>query len=65
MTDATFPSFNPAFRRADMTVHAVGLALILIAGGLLVAKAATHLQAALVAAVVVYVLCALASNLAS
>ncbi|MBY6084460.1 PAQR family membrane homeostasis protein TrhA [Ruegeria arenilitoris] len=65
MTDATFPSFNPAFRRADMTVHAVGLALILIAGGLLVAKAATHLQAALVVAVVVYVLCALASNLAS
>ncbi|WP_170452902.1 PAQR family membrane homeostasis protein TrhA [Ruegeria arenilitoris] len=65
MTDATFPSISPAFRRADMTVHAVGLALILIAGGLLVAKAATHLQAALVAAVVVYVLCALASNLAS
>ncbi|WP_170454053.1 PAQR family membrane homeostasis protein TrhA [Ruegeria arenilitoris] len=65
MTDATFPSISPAFRRADMTVHAVGLTLILIAGGLLVAKAATHLQGPLVAAVVVYVLCALASNLAS
>lgn len=65
MTDETYPSFHPAFRRADMMVHAVGLALILGAGGTLVYKAATHLEGALVAAVAVYVLCALASNLAS
>jgi len=65
MTDATFPSISPAFRRADMVVHALGLALILGAGSTLVVKAATHLHGALVAAVVVYVTCALASNLAS
>lgn len=65
MTDATFPSASFSFRQADMAVHAAGLALILGAGGTLVIKAIQHLDSGLAAAVVVYVLCALASNLAS
>jgi hemolysin III len=65
MTDTTFPSPIPSHRRADMIVHAVGLGLILTAGGVLVSKAMGRLDTTLVVAVVVYVLCALASNLAS
>lgn len=65
MTDATFPSASFSFRQADMAVHAAGLALILGAGGTLVAKAILHLDTGLAVAVVVYVLCALVSNLAS
>ncbi|MEE3071171.1 MAG: hemolysin III family protein [Pseudomonadota bacterium] len=65
MPDATYPSPVQSHRHADITVHAVGLLAILIAGGILVSKAIHGLDAKLVVAVVVYVLCALASNLAS
>lgn len=65
MTDATYPSFHSSFRRADMAVHTIGLVLILGAGGTLTVKSAAHLDSKLTAAVIVYVLCALASNLAS
>lgn len=61
----TFPSPLPSHRRADLIVHAIGLVAIFAAGGLLVVKSATRLDPALVWAVVVYVLGALASNLAS
>lgn len=61
----TFPSPNPAHRLADMVVHAIGSVLIVAGGCALIYRAAGHLNTALVAAVVVYVLCALASNLAS
>lgn len=46
-------------------MHLFGLAMILIAGGLLLAEAAARLEAKLVFAVLLYVLCALGSNLAS
>lgn len=65
MTATTFPSPDLSHRRADMAVHAIGLVLILIAGGVLIFKALGQLNGALIAAVIVYVLCALASNLAS
>lgn len=60
-----FPSPTLSHRRADMVVHATGLTLILVAGGLLTFKATALLAGPLVIAVIVYVLCALASNLAS
>lgn len=65
MTTATYPSVSPAHRHADLAVHAVGLALILGAGGLLLVKAAREADTALVAAVAVYVFFVLVSNLAS
>ena len=65
MTETTYPSVKRAHRRADMAVHAVGLTLIVLAGGALVIKAAASVEPRLVGAVVVYVLCALVSNLAS
>lgn len=65
MTATTYPSPSLPQRRTDMTVHAVGLVLILVAGGLLIFRAVAGLDAPLILAVVVYVLCALASNLAS
>lgn len=65
MTIPTYPSINPAHRHADMAVHAVGLALILTAGGLLIWRATAMLSGALIGAVFVYVFCALISNLAS
>jgi len=65
MTDLTFPSVNPAHRRADLIVHLVGLCLILFAGGLLLAKATLAGSIAVSAAVVIYIACALISNLAS
>ena len=65
MTQTTYPSLVLSHRRADMVVHAIGLVLILSAGGLLVSKSYINLQGGLVVAVAVYVLCALASNLAS
>ena len=65
MIETTYPSPNPSHRRADMAVHAVGLVAILAAGGLLLAKSIQGLEPKLIFAVVVYVLCALASNLAS
>ena len=65
MLTPSYPSHNSAHRRGDMAVHALGLALILSAGGWLIWKAAMSLEVKLVVAVAVYVLCALISNLAS
>ncbi len=65
MTAETFPSSNVRHRRADIVVHAIGLVLILSAGSVLVWKALPNLDGALIIAIIVYVLCALASNLAS
>ncbi len=65
MTTVTYPSPVPAHRRADAYVHAVGFAMILTAGGALLLRGQGVLSGALQMAVVVYVLCALASNLAS
>lgn len=65
MSAATYPSPHPAHRRADQVVHAFGLALILIAGSALLWRAAGELGPALLAALTIYVLAALASNLAS
>lgn len=65
MTEKTFPSTKWRHRRADMFVHAVGLTLILGAGGTLLAKAAATLETRFVFAILVYVICALVSNLAS
>lgn len=61
----TFPSTHPRHRRADMTVHAIGLGLILLAAGALSYKASTGLDIGLVAALGIYVLSVLASNIAS
>ncbi len=65
MTETTYPSPVQPQRHADMAVHAIGLVAILTAGGLLLSKSIAGLEPKLVFAVVVYVLCALASNLAS
>lgn len=65
MPTTTYPSASAPHRHADIAVHSVGLTLILGAGGVLLNQANTLLSPALVLAVVVYVLCALVSNLAS
>ena len=65
MTQTTYPSPNPSHRMADLAVHLLGLALILTAGTILIAKAANILEPRLIIAIAGYVLCALASNLAS
>lgn len=65
MTQITYPSPNPSHRMADLAVHLLGLALILTAGTILIAKAANILEPRLIIAIAVYALCALASNLAS
>ncbi|NOE33978.1 MULTISPECIES: hemolysin III family protein [unclassified Ruegeria] len=65
MMQTTYPSPIRAHRTADMVVHVIGLSLILTAGGLLIVNAYQRLDVALLFAVIVYVLCALASNLAS
>lgn len=65
MSDTTFPSPDPAHRRADIAVHAIGLTLAVIAGGILIAKTMVTHPAGLVLAVVVYVICGIVSNLAS
>ena len=65
MTSPTYPSPIASYRRADLIVHLVGLCLILFAGGLLLARAAVGSSSAILLAVTVYMLCALASNLAS
>lgn len=62
---STFPSPNRAHRRADAGVHAAGLALILGAGSALLWRAAAQTSPALLAALALYILTALASNLAS
>ncbi|MBL4768697.1 MAG: hemolysin III family protein [Rhodobacteraceae bacterium] len=65
MNPTTYPSLDLSYRRADMAVHIIGLVLILTAGGFLISKAVHSLENKLIVAVVLYVLCALASNLAS
>lgn len=64
-TKMTFPSAIQSHRRADMAVHTIGLVLIVIAGGILTLTAIDRLDTTLIAAAVIYVVCALASNLAS
>ena len=61
----TYPSPLIAHRRADLIVHAIGLALILAAGSVLIVKSASAVSLPLLLAIIVYVACALASNLAS
>ncbi|WP_417258930.1 PAQR family membrane homeostasis protein TrhA [Celeribacter sp.] len=65
MSAPTYPSPIPSHRHADLGVHIVGLILILSAGSLLIAKAAGTLDTSLMVAVMVYIACALISNLAS
>lgn len=65
MSAPNFPSPTPAHRRADQMVHIVGLFLILVAGSILLGKAFGTLGRGLNLALLVYVLAALASNLAS
>ena len=65
MTKPNFPSPIQAHRHADMVVHAIGLAMILVVGWILIAYAMPRLAPSLSFAVVVYLLCALTSNLSS
>lgn len=65
MSDLTYPSLSLTHRRADVAVHILGLTLIVVAGGFLVWRATGVLEGTLTAALVIYILCALASNLAS
>ncbi|WP_085822686.1 PAQR family membrane homeostasis protein TrhA [Ruegeria meonggei] len=65
MIPTTYPSPDPHHRHADMVVHAIGLILILIAGGVLLYKSYLTLEGGMFYAVLIYVCCALASNLAS
>lgn len=65
MTPTTYPSPNKSHRRADIAVHMIGLTLVLIAGGILIAKASATLEPKLIIAIAVYILCAFVSNLAS
>ena len=60
-----YPSPILSHRRADMAVHAFGLSAILVAGVLLIHKASQTLGPALIAASIIYVVCALISNQAS
>lgn len=65
MTIETFPSTTISHRRADIAVHSIGLTLILFAGTTLLINAAQTLTSPVFAAVVVFALCAIVSNLAS
>ncbi|MEP4198563.1 MAG: hemolysin III family protein [Aliishimia sp.] len=65
MTATNFPSPIQSHRRADMAVHAIGLTLIVVAGSVLLKNAGQILGTSLMLALLVYVLAALASNLAS
>ncbi|MEP1767723.1 MAG: hemolysin III family protein [Sulfitobacter sp.] len=65
MPPSTYPSPIPTHRKADIVVHLLGLCLILGAGGALIGAAARQLGGVVVGAVILYVLCALMSNLAS
>ncbi|WP_298859838.1 hemolysin III family protein [uncultured Sulfitobacter sp.] len=65
MIPTTYPSPIKNHRRADLAVHMFGLALVLIAGAILIVKASATLEPKLLVAITVYILCALASNLAS
>jgi len=48
-----------------MAVHTIGLTLILFAGSFLILRTVQHHETPVIVAVVIYVFCALASNLAS
>jgi hemolysin III len=65
MIDPNYPSPVFRHRRADLAVHLFGLAMILTAGTLLLSKALGTLENKLIFALALYVICALASNLAS
>ncbi len=65
MIAPTYPSTVLAYRRADMAVHAVGLCMIGIAGGVLISRVAAGMDGALIIACIIYVASALASNQAS
>lgn len=65
MTAQTYPSTITAYRRADIAVHAAGLAMILTAGGVLIGSVIGQVSPQMVMALSVYVMCALVSNLAS
>ncbi|MGB0505244.1 MAG: PAQR family membrane homeostasis protein TrhA [Pikeienuella sp.] len=60
-----YPSAILSHRRADIAVHLLGLILTIVAGTLLITGAMGTLKATMIAAVLVYILCALISNLAS
>ncbi|WP_332460257.1 PAQR family membrane homeostasis protein TrhA [Pseudophaeobacter flagellatus] len=64
-TVSNYPTPVPLQRRADIAVHIFGLALILTAGTVLALRANAGLDPTLILALAVYVLCALASNIAS
>jgi len=63
--ETTYPSPIQSHRHADIAVHLIGLIAILTAGGLLLSKSIHSLEPKLTSAVLVYVLSALSSNLAS
>lgn len=65
MPTETYPSTEPTHRRADIAVHLVGLLWIFLAGGALFFTFMQRVEPMLGAALVVYVLSALASNIAS
>ncbi|MEN0088447.1 MAG: hemolysin III family protein [Pseudomonadota bacterium] len=65
MAAVNYPSPDIHHRHADLMVHIVGLAFIVISGGFLINRAVGSLDGAETFAVLVYVLSALASNLAS
>lgn len=65
MTETTYPSSIRSHRQADLAVHLVGLVLILTAGSVLLYNVIGNLDAAMVWAIAVYILCVLISNLAS
>ncbi len=65
MTVTTFPSPIAAHRRLDLAVHVVGLGFIIIAGTFLIIRTFNSQNTPTSIAVVTYILCGLASNLAS
>ena len=65
VADPNYPSMNLSHRRADIGVHLVGLVWIVVASFFLFPRAVQTLQTPLILAGIIYVLAALASNLAS
>ena len=65
MTETTYPSTHLSHRRADMYIHIIGRILISIMGGAIIFNALGNLKSPLIIAVTVYIICVLASNLAS
>lgn len=60
-----YPSPNARHRHADIAVHAVGLSIVVLAGGMLVRKGWMDQSGAVAVGLSIYMLCALASNAAS